>query len=163
TDECASLRTFNLDAPAERIILTAELNCFGSVLYDEPEIVELERLRQVVVGAGFNGFDGHSLRAMRGDDDHERAVAVSGFDFAEKIEAAHSREVDIEQEKIGLVLFQQCPGGFGRTSFRDVVTKSREGAPHAVAGSFLVVNYHQSQRFFSHFQSSLGPSGPKLL
>jgi hypothetical protein len=38
------LRTFNLDAPAQRIILAPQLHSFGSVLYDETKIVELEWL-----------------------------------------------------------------------------------------------------------------------
>ena len=118
------------------------MNCFRCVLYNQAEIVEFERLGKVVVGAGFDCFDGHAFRAVRGNDDHEWAIAVGAFEFAEKIEAAHSGKVYIEQEKIGLVLFQQRPSGLGRTGFSDVVTKGGEGSPHAVSGGFLVVNYH---------------------
>jgi hypothetical protein len=61
------------------------------------------------------------------------------------------------------MLFEEGSGCFGGTGFSDVVTQSRKGSPHAVASGFLVVNNHQSQRVFSHFQISLGPCGPKLL
>src|SRR6185369_13067168 len=80
-----------------------------------------------------------------------------------EIEPAHSGKVYIEENEIRFRLLEQGTRSLGGTGFGDVVTKGRKRSPHAVAGGFFIVDNHQSQRVFSHFLSSLGPSGPKLL
>jgi hypothetical protein len=82
------------------------LNRFGGILNDEPQIVEFEWLGKIIVSAGFDGFNRHALRAVSGDDDHERAVAVIAFDFTEEIEPAHSGKVYVEEEQVWFVLFE---------------------------------------------------------
>ncbi len=139
------------------------MNCFGGVLDNESQIVELEWFGKIVIGAGFDSLDSHAFGAVGRNDDHERAVAVCGLDFAQEIKTAHAGKVYIEEKQVRFVLFEQGASRFSGTGFSNVVTKSSEGAPHAVARGFLVVNNHQSQRVFSHFLSSLGPCGPKLL
>ena len=82
------------------------MDCLSGVFDYEPQIVKLEWLRNVIVGARFYGFNRHAFRAVRGDDDHERCIAVCAFELAEKVQSAQAGKIHIEEEQVRLVLFE---------------------------------------------------------
>jgi len=72
----------DLDAASQRIVFPTQLYCLGGVLYYETQIVQLKRFRKIVMRTSFNSLDGHSLRPVRRDNDHEWSMAVVTFHFA---------------------------------------------------------------------------------
>ena len=59
-------------------------------LDDQGDLVDVERLGEVVVGAGLHRRDRDALRAVRGEQDHrQRRIALD--DAAQQLEAVHAR------------------------------------------------------------------------
>jgi len=82
------------------------------------ELVELERLDDVVVGAGIEPGDAIAARVARSDDDHRRRVAAAA-QFAQHAETVRgsgrgaARQAEIEQHEIEALARERRGGGGG--------------------------------------------------
>ena len=74
------------------------------------ELVELERLHEVIVGAGVEARDAIGDRVARGQDQHGPRVAAPAH-RAQHVEALLARQAEIEQQEVVHVLRERELGG----------------------------------------------------
>ena len=70
------------------------------------ELVELERLDEVIVGAGVEARDAIGDRIARGEDQHRARVAAPAH-RGEHVEAVAARQAEIEQQEVVHVFAQR--------------------------------------------------------
>ena len=73
------------------------------------ELLGLERLDDVVVGAGLQAHDDVDGVGLRGE--HDDRHAGLGADLAAHLEAVDAREHDVEEHQVGAVLAEDADGG----------------------------------------------------
>ena len=107
------------------------------------EFLRHDRLRDVVVGAGFETCH-HVVRVGLGRDDDDRHDAL-GPDLATHVEARHVGQTEVEQHQIGRVLLEgrQSVGAVG--GLADRISLVLEGEGQGEADSVVVLD--EQQRF----------------
>ena len=63
-------------SPRQPLVLVAQPDRLDGPPHHRQQLVDLEGLLEVVVGAGLHGLDGVALRAVRGDEHHPRAPGL---------------------------------------------------------------------------------------
>src|SRR5215813_8178870 len=141
-----------LEFGAQPFVFAPQPQSFERVFDHQPQFVNLERFREVIVGAGFDRGDGRAFGAVRGDH-HDRRRVVGCGELLQVIEAARARQVVVEQDQVGTRFCDGLPRGFDTGGFGDGVVFQRAG--HPVARRFLVVNnenFRLAHRSFSPYQ-----------
>ena len=90
-----------LDLLLERAVLAAERLALLGLAEREDDLVRLERLAHVVVGAGLHRLDREVDVAVRAHDDDRRRVLL-GLERREEIEPAHLRHADVGEDDVGV-------------------------------------------------------------
>jgi hypothetical protein len=86
-------------------------------LDDDRDLVDVEGLGEVVVGAGLHGGDREALRAVRREqDDGQRGVAC--VDGGDELEPAHARHLEVGEHDLGVVEAGQRFGAGARGDHR---------------------------------------------
>ena len=90
------------------------------------QIGQFERLEQVLVGALLHGLDGQVGGAVAGDQD-DRNAGVDRADAVERVEAGGVRQVDVEDDDVGLLFADDGEplGGRARGTQPDVSAAER--------------------------------------
>ncbi len=107
-------------------------------LSQHQDVVDVEGLGQIVVGAALERFDGGSELADRGGDDHDRR-RVGRLDARQHVDAELAGHPLIEHHEVDLVGLQELErlGAVGRL---EDVARLFEDRPHGGAYAFLVVD-----------------------
>ena len=101
------------------------------------ELVEIERLDQVIVGAGVEAGDAVGDGVARGHDQHRPRVAARRI-ARQHVETALSRQAEIEQQQVVHALSQRELAPRGRRDPVDGEAVLRQPAPHAGADHRIV-------------------------
>ncbi len=130
------------DGVARRLVAlqrTAALLLLCERLQDhEPELVLVERLREVVLRAPFQRLDGAVDRAVRREHDHGE-TRVTLFDPAKELESIHPRHPKIRDDEVGALFLQDLDRFHARRGRRDVVAVASEvGAEHLADARFVI-------------------------
>ena len=84
---------------AQAQVLRRQPLLLEAALHDADDLLDLERLEDVVVGAALHRVDGRLHRAEAGHDDGER-VGRGGADRVEQLDAAHARHLEVADDEI---------------------------------------------------------------
>jgi len=94
----------------QRLVLNSELGSLPGITYQETQLVHLERLGEILVGPGTNGFNRQPLRSVSCDNNDRRRTGTRG-EFLQQIDARAVRQVYIEQDEVGILLLEyESPG-----------------------------------------------------
>jgi hypothetical protein len=88
-----------VDAGTERHHLARQRLGLGRTLDQEPHLVVVERLGQVVVGAALHGLHGGAHAAVGGHDDH-RGVGRGLAQLGQRLEAVDPGHADVEERQV---------------------------------------------------------------
>lgn len=102
------------------------------------EALAVEGFEEVIDGVDFEGFEGEAVVGGDEDDDGE-GVEVEGLEDGEAIELGH---LDIEEDEVGLVLFDEGDGFATVAGFADdlEVRGGFEEGAEALAGERFVID-----------------------
>ena len=90
-----------LDLLLERAVLAAQRLALLGLAQREDDLVRLERLAHVVVGARLHRLDGEVDVAVGAHHDDRRRVLL-GLERAEQIEPAHARHAHVGEDDVGV-------------------------------------------------------------
>src|SRR2546430_101988 len=100
SEQRTPLRGLYFDTTTQQLIFAPQLDRLERVLNNQTEVVKFEGFGDVIVCTALHRLYGQTFRAMRGDDYDERSVngiLVFALNLVEKLEAADSRKVYVEQ------------------------------------------------------------------
>ena len=121
----------------QRDHLTVQILSLAGVANKRTQLVVVEVLRDVVVGAVLHRLDrGLDLVDRREHDAFDQAVVL--FDNAKDIEAADAGKPDVEQNQIDVLLLQQRQRGFPARHRQHAIV-ALENRAERVAHSLIVV------------------------
>ncbi len=125
------------------VVLALEQLRLHHLAHFQAQLVVVERLGQVILGAGLHRFDRDSLRAERGDHQHG-ACGIELAHMLEQFEPAHSLHAEVgddDVEQAGLDLLERFFAGLRRLDFVALLGEEPFERDDDAA---LVVNYQQS-------------------
>ena len=96
---------------AQRAVFLAQAAGVEFLANHQHQLVEGKRLRHVIAGADFHGFDGRFDRAVGGHH-HDGERGVGALHGLQKFQAAHSRQAQIGDHEIGLFAHQELQARF---------------------------------------------------
>ena len=131
-------------ARAQRADLAAQLRRFERLGHQQRDLVHVERLVGVMVGAVLHRLDGVVDARIRGQQDDER-VRVGLLDLLEDREAVGVRKAEVEQDEVHAfpMTFDRLPGGLG---LEDAVPFLGQPIGERPADQLLVVNDEDGRR-----------------
>jgi hypothetical protein len=118
--------------------LTLERALLEGALGQHQDVVHVERLGQVVVGAPLERLDGGPELAHRGGDDHD-GRRVGRLDARQHVDAGLAGHALVEHDQIDLARFQDVEGLRAVGGFEHVAGLFEDGA-HRGSHAFLVVD-----------------------
>ena len=147
---------YSLDVALQLLVGLAELLPFVGLLQREQDLVGLEGLREVVVGAPAHGLDGEILGAVGGHQ-HDRDAGEMPRDLRHQLEAVDPRHAQVAQDHVDGVLFDAGEGGFTAIRCHHRVALSEKDQLEALSQRLVVVD---DQDPFGHARSL--PTRPVL-
>jgi hypothetical protein len=120
------------------------------------ELVAIERLGQVVVGAGAHGLDDGGDLAIGGEH-HHGEVREARADLLERLEAAHAGEADVEAHRLDEVRRERGEAGLGVVERLDLVARALEPALDQGARVGVVLDEEDEAPWLA---GSIGHSAP---
>ncbi len=120
------------DLGAERDDLPVQILPFARVPHERPQLVVVEVLRDVVIGAVFHRLHGR-LDLVDGRDHDALDEAVVLLDDAKDVEAADAGKPDVEQNQVDVLVFQQGKRRFAAGHRQHAVIALEDGGdrvPH---------------------------------
>ena len=126
------------DLGAQRIDLPLEFRCMRGIAQQNAQLLDLEWLLDIVVGAQLDGFDGRLYRPGRGDHDHRNfgVGCMQPFEGLQPVNAGHHH---IQQDGVGALQFCRLEPFLSGSSNGDVKIVLEE-EPQGLADPFLVVD-----------------------
>src|SRR5690606_8741535 len=129
-------------------VVDAQAPRFEGTLDDDGDLVDVERLGQVVVGALLHRGDGDALGAVRGEqEDRQRRIARG--DVAHQLEAIHARHRQIGDDGLRVVEQRQRLGTRARA--QDLVPAFGEDLAQREQNTRLVVD----EQYRTHARASI--------
>src|ERR1700722_8743772 len=139
------------------IVLALEQLRLHHLAHFHAQLVVVERLGQVVLGAGLHRFDGDSLRAECGNHQHG-ACRIELAHVLEQFEPAHSLHAEVGDDHVEQSRLDLLDRFFARLRGLDFVALLGEEPFERDNDSALVVNYQQSAFQFRSLE--VGADGP---
>ena len=132
----------------EESILLLETAVLHRPLYRPPELVEIERLGQVVVGAFLERLHGR-LHGGVGGHDHDGDSRIERLDFGQRREARNLDHPDIHQDQVERLSLRRQDGCSAVVRLLDRVSPTRkEFSQHRSVRKVVIRN--QDRIFFLH-------------
>ena len=94
---------------------------------------------------------------MGRDHNYQRLIGarfVLVLNLCQQIQAAHPRQIDVEQQQIERLVAHQGLGFFRAAGFTDIARRVLQRAPDAIARRLFVIHNQQSQAVLFHCDSS---------
>ena len=152
-DELAD-RQLLAQARPERLDLAAQEAPLHHARHEVAQLVEDQRLRQVVVGAFLERLHGGGDRRIAGHHhDLDRLVLLA--DLAQEIEAAHVGHADVADEGVEEAVLEKLEAFGGGRCGGDLVPPLRQGFLEQEEDGLLVVHHQDLRRFQGKTDSSM--------
>ncbi len=131
-----------LEPLAQRARLLEQPLLLERLLEHDLQLLDVDRLAEVVLRAQLHGLDGGLHRAVgRHHDDHRLRADL--LDLGQQLDAVHARHAQVGQHDVGLDLLEQLQPGARVVRARDLVAVLVEQRLERRGGVHLVVDDHE--------------------
>ena len=130
-------------------------NGFQGIAYGNDQAVHIQRLDDIIIGAELHcGYDG--LNVLEGRNHDDQYVRIIRLDFMDCFDAAHPRQSDIQQNKVGTPFRQGRQGIFGCSEAIDLVSALQRQGDACSGYVFIVDDKQGKRRHLGNFLLSTG-------
>ena len=105
----------------------------------------MKRLCEVIVGAALHGLDGRLHAAVRGQQQHFH-LRLGCLELLEQLDAAHPRQVQVEQGHVEAVLVQERHGLLGAGGVDQIQALALETLDQSLPQLLVVIDNQQPNR-----------------
>ncbi len=140
---------FALQHLAQEHVLADQRLLRDDLHHHQAEFFGVERLDEVVVGAGLHGLDRGLDRGVGGHDD-DGHVLLGLLRRFEHLEAVHARHLQVDQENRPPAIAQHLQRGRAVVGGVERVAVLRQPSRQRFPDDFLVVNHEDARAFLAH-------------
>ncbi len=134
-------------------VLVDDLLLLQQFLHQQRQLLRLERLHQVVVGAELHGVHRRLHRTEGGDHDHQ-GLRVVFFDVFEHLDAAHLRHLYVQKHQVVILGDEHFQGFFAAIGPRHEIARFLQPADEGLSDDQFIID-HQDSYATQHMVSFL--------